>query len=214
MYSGLWTDVKVYFESICKVQDVLWSRCRFQGVPFVCVQSLICTFCLCSDFKVYFGLGTKFKMYFGLGADFKMCFRLFVQFKVYISLCTDFKVYIGLCADFKMYYGLCVEFKMYFCMCAEFKVYFVGTSSATATLDYDVIKTHLITVKCTDTATTTTGTAVLEVDILPNQQPVITDYPAGRCALQALWILSLLVTPQVGVLCRRYGYCPYWLLRR
>jgi len=104
-------------------------------------------------------------MYFGLGADFKMCFRLCVQFKVYISLCTDFKVYIGLCADFKMYYGLCVEFKMYFCMCAEFKVYFVGTSSATATLDYDVIKTHLITVKCTDTATTATGTAVLEVDI-------------------------------------------------
>ena len=117
-----------------------------------------------------------------------MCFDLFAQFNVYIGLCTDFKVYIGLCADLKMYYGLC----------AEFKVYFVGTSSATATLDYDVIKTHLVTVKCTDTATANTGTAVLEVDILPNQQPVITDYPAGRRALQALWTLSLLVTPQVG----------------
>ena len=186
MYSGLCTDVKVYFESICKVQDVLWSvcrfqdvlwsGCRFQGVLFVCVQSLICTFCLCADFKVYIGPG----------ADFKMCFGLFAQFKVYIGLCTDSKVYIGLCADFKMYYGLCAEFKMYFDMCAEFKVYFVGTSSATATLDYDVIKTHLVTVKCTDTATANTGTAVLEVDILPNQQPVITDYPAGRRALQAL----------------------------
>ena len=109
-----------------------------------------------------------------------------------------------------MYYGLCVEFKMYFCMCAEFKVYFVGTSSATATLDYDVIKTHLITVKvhryrycCHRHRKSWRWT------FYPTSNPSLsTDYPAGRCALQALWILSLLVTPQVGVLCRRYGYCP------
>ena len=56
----------------------------------------------------------------------------------------------------------------------------MGTAQGTANLEYSVTKTHLITVKCTQTANGLEGDAVLEVDILPNQQPVIAGYPAGR----------------------------------
>ena len=56
----------------------------------------------------------------------------------------------------------------------------MGTAQGTANLDYSAKKTHLVTVRCTETATGDVGDAVLEVDILPNQQPVIAGYPAGR----------------------------------
>ncbi|XP_070209794.1 cadherin-related family member 1a-like [Littorina saxatilis] len=61
----------------------------------------------------------------------------------------------------------------------DFKAYFVGTAQATSTIDYDTQRTHLIIARCASPTTPFTASVTIEVDILPNQQPVISNYPSA-----------------------------------
>lgn len=71
---------------------------------------------------------------------------------------------------------------MYFCcFFADYKVYFIGTQAGSTKLSSDVTPYYL-QIKCTDWTGDTILPNYLEVDILPNQQPIITGYPAGDWA--------------------------------
>ncbi|XP_025092366.1 uncharacterized protein LOC112562950 isoform X2 [Pomacea canaliculata] len=59
----------------------------------------------------------------------------------------------------------------------NYKVYFIGTQAGSTKLSSDVTPYYL-QIKCTDWTGDTILPNYLEVDILPNQQPIITGYPA------------------------------------
>ncbi|XP_070209665.1 uncharacterized protein [Littorina saxatilis] len=64
-----------------------------------------------------------------------------------------------------------------------FKAYFIGTAQATSTIDYDTQRTHLIIARCASPTESFTASVTIEVDILPNQQPVISNYPSATSQL-------------------------------
>lgn len=56
-------------------------------------------------------------------------------------------------------------------------MYFIGTQAGSTKLSSDVTP-YILNIECDDRTGTTIQT--MEVDILPNQQPIITGYPAGK----------------------------------
>jgi hypothetical protein len=64
---------------------------------------------------------------------------------------------------------------------SDFKIYYVGVSIGVTPLSYQTVRTYLVTISCRDDPQNgaTTGSTLIEIDILPNEAPVITNYPAG-----------------------------------
>ncbi|KAK7091342.1 hypothetical protein V1264_009036 [Littorina saxatilis] len=60
-----------------------------------------------------------------------------------------------------------------------YKAYFLGTAKATSSLKYDKVKSYTLQIFCVTSSggNGETASANLEVDILPNQQPLIPEYP-------------------------------------